>query len=569
MALSCGVMRLSHLFRAALPLFTLLLVIAELFGTVATGAEPPPANYIPDSSYYLLMAEIAVQREEYLTAAEEYSNAVAQSTDPELARRATEFAFEFGFDGYAMSGVRQWIALDPENRLAHEYAGRLALRRNDLSRSLEHWRAVLGPLAERTDEDYFSLAADLGDEENAVGVTTVLTRLATDDPDSVALRLVLGQAAFRSGAYELALGCAERAALSDPEWIEPQILQARSLLALGAEYQGLEIMEALLEQQPFLGIELEFVRMLAASDRVTQAMENLRELAKKYGVHPELVRMHGLLSLAQKDFDRAEQDFTELANRGEDVYESFYYLGQIELARGNYEQAIRTLKRINGGAYLFPAQLSISSAYHSLGKYQSGIKHLKQFGKDYPHFAVDSLGPQAQLLIQQGRLNDALAEYDRLLRLRPLAVDVMVLRAVLLEESGHLNEAIEEMRRALEIAPLNASVVNTLGYTLANRTRRLSEAYRLIRLALELEPESPAVIDSMGWVLYRQGELELSRSYLELAYSMMDDPELVAHLGEVLWATGEEARATELWDASLAQYPDSKPLKATRQKYLP
>jgi len=526
------------------------------------------ADYIPDASYYLLMAEIAVQRREYLTAAEEYSNAAAQSTDPELAGRATEFAFEYGYDAFALSGVRRWLALDPEDRLAHSFAARLYLRRNDLDRALQHWRMSLGPVTERSDEVYFGLAADLAEEGNAVGATTLLTRLTTDAPDSPVLRLVLGQAALRSGAFELALGSAERAAKTDPEWLEPQILRARALLSLGAEYQALEIMEALLEQQTFLGFELEYVRMLATSGRSTRAMDSLRELAKKYGVHAELVRLHGLLSLAQDDLDSAERDFGELAKRSENVYESYYYLGQIAIARSEYRAAISLLSRIRGGAYLFPAQLSISGAYQSLGQHQAGIDHLKKFAGNYPHYAVDSLRPQAQLLQQMGRTDDALATFDLLLRLQPRRVDVMILRAVLLEESGPLDQAIDAMRQALEIAPWNATVLNTLGYTLVNRTRHYAEGYRLIRLALELEPNSPGIIDSMGWALFRQGKLEAARSYLELAYSMLEDPELVAHLGEVLWVTGERERATELWNASLVENPDSKPLLTTRQKYL-
>jgi tetratricopeptide (TPR) repeat protein len=382
------------------------------------------------------------------------------------------------------------------------------------------------------------------------------------------LRLVLGQAALRSGAFELALGSAERAAKTDPEWLEPQILRARALLSLGAEYQALEIMEALLEQQTFLGFELEYLRILATSGRSTRAMDSLRELAKKYGVHAELVRLHGLLSLAQDDLDSAERDFRELAKRGENVYESYYYLGQIALARNEYREAISLLSRIRGGGYLFPAQLNISGAYQSLGQHQAGIDHLKKLAGDYPHYAVDSLRPQAQLLQQMGRTDDAVATFDLLLRLQPRRVDVMILRAVLLEESGRLDQAIDAMRQALEIAPRDATVLNTLGYTLVNRTRHYAEGYRLIRLALELEPDSPGIIDSMGWALFRQGKLEAARSYLELAYSMLEDPELVAHLGEVLWVTGERERATELWNASLVENPDSKPLLTTRQKYL-
>jgi tetratricopeptide (TPR) repeat protein len=72
----------------------------------------------------------------------------------------------------------------------------------------------------------------------------------------------------------------------------------------------------------------------------------------------------------------------------------------------------------------------------------------------------------------------------------------------------------------------------------------------------------------MGWALFRMGRVDEARSYLEQAYSMLDDPELVAHLGEVLWVTGERDRATELWDRSIAEYPDSQPLLEVRARLL-
>jgi tetratricopeptide (TPR) repeat protein len=560
----------SHLYRAVTALIFAVFLSAPLGFEMGRAAETggSSSDYIPDASYYLLMAEIAIQRKEYLTAAEEYSNAAAQSTDPELAGRAAEFAFEYGYDAFALSGVRRWLSLDPENRLAHEYAARLHFRRHDFDQALDHWRIALGPVDERSEEDYFSLGADLGEENDAVGVTRLLSRLAADAPDSPALRLVLGQAALRSGAYDLALGSAGLAARGAPEWVEPEILRARALLSSGAEYQALEVMEALLSRQPSLGIELEFVRLLAASGRNTRAMETLRDLVKKYGVYPELVRLHGLLSLSVEDTDAAERDFKELARRSENVYESLFYLGQIAQTRGDYRDSIRLLGRVLGGPYLFPAQLNIASAYSSLGEYQAGIDHLQKFAVKYPHYAVDSLQPQALLLQQMGRTDEALATYDLILRFAPRNVELLVLKAVLLEESGDLGAGMKVMREAVAIAPYNAGVLNTLGYTLVNRTRRHAEGYRLIRLALELQPESPAIVDSMGWALYRLGRLEEARSYLELAYSLMEDPELVAHLGELLWVTGEQERATELWNSAIVTFPDSKPLNSTREKYL-
>jgi len=103
---------------------------------------------------------------------------------------------------------------------------------------------------------------------------------------------------------------------------------------------------------------------------------------------------------------------------------------------------------------------------------------------------------------------------------------------------------------------------------LTNRTRRHDEAYRLIRLALELDPGSAPVIDSMGWVLYRKGRLDEARSYLELALSQLEDPEIMAHLGEVLWVSDERERALAIWDKGLVDYPDSQPLIETRLRFV-
>ena len=85
----------------------MLVVVATgiLLSGCATQApkEPPEPEFVPNASYSLLMAEIALQRKAYLTAAEEYLKAASQSDDPELAMRATEFALEYGFDALADS----------------------------------------------------------------------------------------------------------------------------------------------------------------------------------------------------------------------------------------------------------------------------------------------------------------------------------------------------------------------------------------------------------------------------------------------------------------------------------
>ncbi len=104
------------------------MVIGSLWGLVGCAAPPPGATsdvampndvYVPDASYHLLMAEIALQRKAYLVTAEEYLKAAQQSADPELARRSTEFAYDYGYDVLALAGVRRWLELEPDNQRAN------------------------------------------------------------------------------------------------------------------------------------------------------------------------------------------------------------------------------------------------------------------------------------------------------------------------------------------------------------------------------------------------------------------------------------------------------------------
>ena len=47
----------------------------------------------------------------------------------------------------------------------------------------------------------------------------------------------------------------------------------------------------------------------------------------------------------------------------------------------------------------------------------------------------------------------------------------------------------------------------------------------------------------MGWVLYHQGDLLESLDYLRKAYEQFPDPEVAAHLGEVMWVSGDRGSA--------------------------
>ena len=115
-----------------------------------------------------------------------------------------------------------------------------------------------------------------------------------------------------------------------------------------------------------------------------------------------------------------------------------------------------------------------------------------------------------------------------------------------------------DLRSILVRDPDNIQALNALGYTLADRTKRYDEAFRLIKRAYELDPKDAAIMDSMGWVQYRLGNLDQALKYLKQAMELMDDVEVAAHLGEVLWVKGDKKEAVEVWNKALKVSPKNK-----------
>ncbi len=125
------------------------------------------------------------------------------------------------------------------------------------------------------------------------------------------------------------------------------------------------------------------------------------------------------------------------------------------------------------------------------------------------------------------------------------------------------DEAEVEFRKALAIDPQNPTVLNYLGYMLADRGVRLPEALALIRKAVDLDPQNYAFLDSLGWVYYKSGQYRLAEENLRKANERGNsDPTVHDHLGEVYEKTGNLKMAVAQWERSMTEYASSLPADA-------
>ena len=173
---------------------------------------------------------------------------------------------------------------------------------------------------------------------------------------------------------------------------------------------------------------------------------------------------------------------------------------------------------------------------------------------------------EAEILNRHQNGGAALSVYDRGLQALPDDTRLLYARALLNDDLDHVDAAVRDLRRVLELKPDDANAMNALGYTLADRTEHHAEALELIKKAMTLKPDEPAIMDSFGWVQYRLGHLDAAEAELRTAYEKQPDAEIAAHLGEVLWVSGQKDEARRIWEQGRKKDGKNKVLLETIQR---
>jgi len=141
--------------------------------------------------------------------------------------------------------------------------------------------------------------------------------------------------------------------------------------------------------------------------------------------------------------------------------------------------------------------------------------------------------------------------------------------AAALERSGKWDEAVVQFRKLLVKQPDNATALNYLGYMFADKGVNLDEARTMLVKAVSLDPTSGAFQDSLGWVYFRQGDLDRAEKHLTEGLRLEPfDATVNEHMGDLLRARGEKARAAEAYRKALTFGPEEEGQKERIEKKL-
>jgi tetratricopeptide (TPR) repeat protein len=152
----------------------------------------------------------------------------------------------------------------------------------------------------------------------------------------------------------------------------------------------------------------------------------------------------------------------------------------------------------------------------------------------------------------QGRLEDARAEYERALALKPGLRQAAVNLGVLLEKQGDVRAAAAAYQAVARDFPGDAVSRERLA-VLYRAAGQLDEAWRLAREALVRDPRSVAAQKVLVQVAFARGDLDLAKLVALRAQKVdPNDPELPFLMGQVLAKQGDDTGASVQFRKALA-----------------
>ncbi len=553
--------------------------LSALSGSEAKPREAAPAPRVeplpnvalsPRILYQMLLAEVAGHRGNLTLSVSAYLDLAKTTRDPRIARRAAEIANFARKNEAALEASQLWVEIDPQSSLARQMAIRqfaIAGRINEIE---PHLAKLMDLEPERRGEALLRLSGlftRFADKQAAFAMTERLTEPYLDLPEA---RFTRAQMAGAAGANDRGLEEIDAALEKRPDWEQAIMLKALLQQRDSSEAMLRTLREFLAKYPKSRDVRLQYARALASEKRPKEAREQFEKLVQEFPGNPDVVLAVGILAIQLNDYEGAEANFKSLLERGyHDSNRVRYYLGQIAETQKRYPEALEWYQAVTAGEQHLPAQLRYAQVLGLQGKLDDARSHLHKIPASNNQERIQVLLAEAQMLREAGRARDAFDLLDEKLQTQPNQPDLLYETALMAERIGRMDLLESSLRKLIQIKPDHAHAYNALGYSLADRGERLEEAHDLIAKALELAPDDAFIIDSMGWVLFRKGDLEAALGYLQRAYSLRPDPEIAAHLGEVLWAMGRRDDATKTWREAEKANPENEVLSKVIKRFAP
>lgn len=538
-----------------------------LAACVAQVGAATPAKTPSDALEPVMAGEFALQSGQLNEAARWYLEAARASGDVGLAERAARIALLANDDARAAEALKLWRKQAPNSLAIRTAEATLSLRRGDAKAARRQLEGLLrDPGKVAWAHAFVALSSGAKDPKLAA---RLLGEMIDDDaiPNQLQAWLAFGGLAQRLDEEPLAERIVGEVVKRFPGEPRVALLSASQLREAGKDDEAKQALSKLLpqaERDPDLrrAIAAEYDLLgdpVAAADVLARGPQDDRS----YGMRASLLAK-------SESKDALTGLYDELRKQAAQPNPSRrLLLGQIAEFLKRYDEALEWYRGVPGGQERWIARLRSVNVLYQLKRAPEAYEEVRRLQSDGA--ADEDVSRDAYLLEAELRAKDKddageLDVYARGLAAYPDDGALLYGRALAWERRDRIDRAEADLRKVLVADPENVAALNALGYTLADRTTRYTEAMELIDRARAAEPGNAAIIDSYGWVLYRLGRNEEALVQLRRAFTMQKDPEIAAHIGEVLWMIGKKDEARRFFDEARKLDPENRSLQRALSK---
>lgn len=538
-------------------------------GAPSEDANLPKVKLTGQLLYNVLLGEIAAGQGDMKAAASSLLKAARESRDYRLAERATRVAMDARQYDIAQDAASLWSELQPDDEQPRESLALVLVEQGRIDQAEAKFVPLIDKDPAKQGIELRRVARLLGELSNQQNALALMKRLVVkykDDADAYFAEAFL---ADRVNDDKLVMEALNEALKLRPGW------EAAALAKLGQLVQDKypqkqigEFAKGFLKENPKANrLRVSYGRYLIDQEADDEALSQFETALRYEPDNTTALMAAGLLSVQEKHYDKGRRYFVKTLKLSPDNDQVRLYLGQIAEDQKNYKEAEKWYREVSNQDQLFAAQLHLATVISHLRGVDAAMKHLDAVHPaDEDQFVRITL-TEDLILRDAHDLKRAKAVLDKAVAKYPENTELLYAHGLLEAQLDNVSAHEKDMRAVLAEDPNNAQAMNALGYTLADLTDRYKEAYQLISKALSMRPDDPFILDSMGWVQYRMGNRQNAIHYLEKAFAKRDDPEIAAHLGEVLWVTGQKERAREIWAKGKKADPDNSTLNKTIKRF--
>ena len=542
----------------------------QVFGTkVLPHTDLPDRSLDSDLLYKFLLAEIAGQRGDYKLAAQAYLEMARTTRDPRIARRATEVALYGRHADIAVEAAKLWLETENDSAAARQTLAAIYVNANDLQSAKPLLKKMLATDRDNIGQSLAQLYPLLNKHSDKNAVLVLIKELTKTYSDRPEARLAVSEASLAANKYDAALAEIREAMRLRTDWETGALFQAQ-LLSRESRGKALDYLKSFLTANPKAQeIRLAYARQLINDKKFPEARAEFQKLLDGNPNNGDIAVTVALLSMQMNDLDVAEVQFKRVLEMDyKDPDAVRFHLGQVNEERKRFDEAAKWYLSVEDGEQFVLAHTRYAFMLAKQGKLAEARAHLQNLVPQNDAQRVQILQSEAQLMREAKDYKESFDILRKALDVQPDQPELLYDVALAAEKIDRIDIVETNLRRLIVLKPDHAQAYNALGYTLADRTDRLTEARDYIEKALKLSPEDPFILDSMGWVEYRLGHVAQGLQYLERAFQQRPDPEIAAHLGEVMWAKGDQPGAEKVWRDALRDNPENDELQKVIKKYL-